>query len=113
MKKSTEKGLEVTSVVIRNGGDNFLPVSYPVKAAPAEKNEEHVDPNYHLDTHGASLPSEVGGERINICQIFQSVYGKIRHPDGPRSPIQSSMCKWLANNKQNTRSMKSSFNYEG
>jgi len=36
---------------------------------PPEKNEQHVDPNYHLGAHGASFPSEVGGERINICQI--------------------------------------------
>jgi hypothetical protein len=40
-----------------------------VKAAPAEKNEKDVDPHYHLGAHNASLPSEVGGESINISQI--------------------------------------------
>jgi hypothetical protein len=84
-----------------------------IKATPAEKNEQHDDPNYHLGGHGASLPSEVGGKRINICQIFQSVYGANRNPDVPSPPTQNNMCKWLANNKKNTRKVKSSFNNEG
>ena len=78
MRNSTyKKGQRVRRGLIRNGWDNFLPVSYPVKAPPAEKNEKHIDPNYHLGAHGASLPSEVGGERINTGMETLAIAGPL------------------------------------
>ena len=87
--------------------DNFLPSSsIPVKAAPTEHKDQHYDQNDYLVTHGASLPTEVGGEHINICQTFQSL-------DLTARPPKYSNCKWLANNQKIIRSLKSSFNNAG
>jgi hypothetical protein len=81
--------------------DNFLPSPTPVKAAPAEHKNQHNDQNNYLGiAHGASLPIEVGGEHINICQIFQSVYGVNHYLDVPSPPTKYSICKWLANNQK-------------
>jgi hypothetical protein len=81
--------------------DNFLPSPTPVKAAPAEHKNQHNDQNNYLGiAHGASLPIEVGGEHINICQIFQSVYGANRYPDVPSPPTKNGICKLLANNQK-------------
>jgi len=78
--------------------NNFLASPTPVKAAPAEHKDQHDDQNNYFGiAHGASLPIEVGGEHINICQIFQSVYGVNRYPDVPSPPTKNSICKWVAN----------------
>jgi hypothetical protein len=61
----------------------------------------------------ASLPSEVGGERINICQISNLSMEQSAIRIFPAHLPQNSMCKWLANNKKDTRSVKSSFNNGG
>jgi hypothetical protein len=79
--------------------NNVLPSPTPVKAAPAEHKDQHDDQNNYFGiAHGASLAIEVGGEHINICQIFQSSYGVNRYPDVPSPPTKNSICKWPANN---------------
>ena len=87
--------------------DNFLSSSSsPVKAPPTEHNDQHDDQNDYLGTHGASLPTEVGGEHINICHIFESVEVTAR-------PAKYSNCKWPANNRKIIRNSESSFNNRG
>jgi len=82
-----------TNTLLVHRRDNFLPSSsIPVKAASTEHKDQHDDQNDYLGTHGASLPTEVGGEHINICQTFQSV-------DVTARPPKYSNCKWLANNR--------------